>query len=125
VSDRIPASAVGEVDQGRRLGQHGEVATQLGPFRRKVAHRRRLSAVSTTAREVVDGGGPSVRSARRRRRKVRRGGRPRRRTGAAALTGAEAVKRVRAAPVAWRAQTRAVGSGTGSGASDRAIRTGA
>jgi hypothetical protein len=99
-----------------------------------MAHRRRLSAAATTAREVVDGGGPSVRSAGRRWREVRCGGRPRRRTGAAALTGAEAVKRGRAAPVAWRKQattasvrrsdssvgvvlsdTGPVGSGTGGG----------
>jgi hypothetical protein len=65
------------------------------------------------AREVVDGGGPLVRSARRRQREVRHGGRPRRRTGAAALIGAEAVKRSQVALVAWRDQTSAVGSGTG------------
>jgi hypothetical protein len=45
-----------------------------------------------------------VRSAGRRWREVRCGGRPRRRTGAAGLTSAEAVKRGRAAPVAWRKQ---------------------
>jgi hypothetical protein len=114
--------------------QHGEVATRLGPFRRKVAHRRRLSAAAMMAREVVDRGGPSLRSARRRRREVTRGGRPQRRTGAAALTGAEGVKRGWAAPVAWRRQATAasprrsdsavgvarsdtgpVGSGTGGG----------
>jgi hypothetical protein len=106
----------------------------LGFFRGKVAHRRRLSAAVTIARGVVDGGGPSVRSMWRRRREVRHGGQPRRRTDATVLIGAEAVKRGREAPVAWRRQATAasarcsdsavgvarsdtgpVGSGTGSG----------
>jgi hypothetical protein len=110
-----PDSGVGRLrgGSGKAARQHDEVATRLGPFRGKVAHRRRLSTAATTVGEVVNGGGPSVRSAWRRRREVRRGGQPRRRTGAAALTGVEAVKHGGMAPVAWRAQTRAVGSGTG------------
>jgi hypothetical protein len=43
VAGRILALADGEVDRGRRLGQHGEVGSSIGVSRGGVAHRRGLS----------------------------------------------------------------------------------
>jgi hypothetical protein len=50
VGGRIPASANGEVDQGRRLGQHGAVGSSILVSRGGVAHRRGLSTVAAARR---------------------------------------------------------------------------
>jgi hypothetical protein len=50
MAGRIPAPAVGEVGQGQRLGQHGEVGDSFEAHRGGVAHRTR----------TLGGGGGSV-----------------------------------------------------------------
>jgi hypothetical protein len=50
VAGRIPGLANGEVDRGRRLGQHGEVGSSIGVSQGGVAHRRGLSAVAVAQR---------------------------------------------------------------------------
>jgi hypothetical protein len=55
VVGRIPALADGEVDGGRRLGQHGEVGSSIEVSWGGVAHRRGLSAVALWRSSMVLG----------------------------------------------------------------------
>jgi hypothetical protein len=50
VAGQILASVDGEVDLGRRLGQHDEVGSSIGVSRGGVVHRRGLSAVAAARR---------------------------------------------------------------------------
>jgi hypothetical protein len=50
VAGRISASVDDVVDQGRRLGQHGEVGSSIGVSRGGVVHRRGLSTAAAARR---------------------------------------------------------------------------
>jgi hypothetical protein len=114
VAGRIPVSADGEVDRGRRKGQHGEVGSSIGVSRGGVEHQRGLSTAvaaqwrsSPVLGRKSDGWRQWSGSGHRAlRRSSRMEWWPREKSGG--FTSAEAAERGQSATVVWHARTPGV-----------------